>query len=270
MASPAASIHTKTPAHSHPLSLDATPSKGRRIRGNHDPDGSRPVTNYFTLKAQSEQASDAKGDAASWDARSIMSKQRSVDGMSGYWGSSASLVAMWDGQSQMGTHFVTGANGLAFAPPRTPNRMVPDFTVHDHDHPEFSPSLTAQVLGTNWHDCTDEAILSAISQLGVSESPSSVPSHPYHSALRVLSFAIRNLSKVHMELEENRRMLLEKEIARRARADALMDELQPSERDIARRVIQSIFTDDDERRHRVRRQQSSMVYSFFMRFGMWY
>lgn len=62
-----------------------------------------------------------------------------------------------------------------------------------------------------------------------------------------------------MELEESRRVLQEKEIARKHRAEVLMTELQPSERDIARRVIQSIFTDDDEDRHQVRRQHSLMV-----------
>jgi hypothetical protein len=253
MASAASSIHIKTPAHSHPLSVDETPPRGRRARGNQDVDGSRPPTNYFTLKAQLEQL---EGEVANWDASSFMDKQR-LDGASGYWGSSASLNAMWDGTSKLGSQLV--ANGLVLSPPRTPSRRNPESVFNDPEHPELAPSLTAQVLGTNWHTYTDEAIETAISRLGVSESPTDVPSHPYHFALRVLSVAVRNLSRVRMELEENRQMLLEKEVARRGRAEALMNELPPSDRDIARLVLQSIFTDDDEGHHQVRRQQSSMV-----------
>lgn len=127
-------------------------------------------------------------------------------------------------------------------------------------------SLTAQVLATKWHEYSDEAIQSAISRLGVSESPSDITTNPYHSVLRVLSSALHNLSKVRMELEESRRILQEREIARRGRTDELMKELQPSEQEIARRVIQSIFTDDDEEHHHVRRQHSLMVKIFSTRF----
>jgi hypothetical protein len=63
-----------------------------------------------------------------------------------------------------------------------------------------------------------------------------------------------------MELELGRKVLQEKEAARRTRAEAIMNELQlVSEREIARRVIQSIFTDDNEEEHHVHRQQSLMV-----------
>lgn len=121
---------------------------------------------------------------------------------------------------------------------------------------EFNSSITAQVLATKWHEYSDEAIQSAISTFSVSESPAEVSSHPYHSALRVLS---SHLSRVRMELEESRRKLMEKEGARRSNADELMKQLQPSEQDIARRVIQTIFTEEDDDRRRVRKQQSFMV-----------
>lgn len=139
-------------------------------------------------------------------------------------------------------------------------RGYPDVLVTDESDPDvFGPSLTAQVLATRWHEYSDEAIQSVISNFSVSESPAEVSSHPYHSALRVLSSALHNMSRVRLELEEQRRVLQEKELARRERADALMKELQPSEQDIARRVIQSIFTDADEAKHQIRRQQSLMV-----------
>ncbi|KAF7303468.1 TBC-domain-containing protein [Mycena indigotica] len=68
---------------------------------------------------------------------------------------------------------------------------------------------------------------------------------------------LHNLSKARVELEQGREALKEKEAARRERAEALVNELQiVSEREVARRVIQSVFTDDDEEKHHVKRQQS--------------
>ena len=113
------------------------------------------------------------------------------------------------------------------------------------------PGAASRILATQWHDYSDEAIQSAISSISVSESPASVSGHPYHTALRVLSSAVHSLTKVRREMEENLRVLQEKEHARRQRALELMKELQGSERDIARRVVQSLFTDDDEGLHKV-------------------
>lgn len=121
------------------------------------------------------------------------------------------------------------------------------------------PSAASRILATQWHDYSDEAIQSAISAISVSESPASVSSHPYHTALRVLSSAVHNLTRARREMEENLRVLQEKEHARRLRAHELMKELQLPERDIARRVVQSLFTDDDEGLHKVERSQSHMV-----------
>ena len=126
------------------------------------------------------------------------------------------------------------------------------------------PGAASQILATQWHDYSDEAIQSAISAISVSESPASVSGHPYHTALRVLSSAVHNLTKVRREMEENLRVLQEKEYARRQRAHELMKELQHSERDIARRVVQSLFTDDDEGLHNVERSQSHMVRSLLL------
>ena len=268
MASDTLSIHVKTPAHSHPLSVDEAPSRGRRSRGAHDADSSpRPPTNYFTLKAQLEQDSrevKANLDGSAWG-YSQAERRKSTESNSNHRLSSASLAAMWDSKppAKSGPLFVIGAPPeFTLTPPRTPSRRVPELFFTDHESSEFSPTLASQVLATNWHDYSDEAIQSTISKIGASESPSETPIQPYHLALRVLSSALHNLSRVRMELEANRILLLEKETARRARAEALMSELQPSEQDIARRVIQSIFTDDDECQHQVSRQQSSMV-SYF-------
>ena len=124
---------------------------------------------------------------------------------------------------------------------------------------EVSPAQSAQVLETKWHEYSDEAIQSTISRLGATNSPSEAPSNPYHDTLRVLSSAVHRLSKARAELEESRKELLEREAARRTRADELMRELQPSEQEVARRLLQSLFPDDDESRREVQRKHSDTV-----------
>ncbi|KAJ7765845.1 rab-GTPase-TBC domain-containing protein [Mycena maculata] len=251
-----ASIHLKTPVNEHPLLHEDVPtSRTRKNRGNQDPE-SRPTTNYFTLKAQLEQSS----GESSWDG-SVRgyAKPRSSAPSPAHKpiskASSSSLSVLWDRDTRPAPLFIVGDSGSTAN--STPNIFL---TPESADTEEFDPSVKAQVLDTKWHECSDEAIQSAISGLSVvTQSPAEVSSHPYHSALRVLSQALHNLSQARLELEQGRKALQEKEVARRARAELLMNELQlASEREIARRVIQSIFTDDDEEQHRVRREHSLM------------
>ena len=49
-------------------------------------------------------------------------------------------------------------------------------------------------------------------------------------------------------------MVFYKELARRKQADELLKELEPSEQVIARRFIQSLFTDDDKNEHNIHRK----------------
>ena len=121
----------------------------------------------------------------------------------------------------------------------------------------LTPSVANKVLTTRWHEYSNESIDSALSALGTLDS--SFSDHPLHDALRTLSSAVHRLSAARAQLEESRRALLEKEASRRARADQLMRELQPSDRELARRVIQSLFPDDDEDSHEVRRKTSASV-----------
>jgi hypothetical protein len=123
----------------------------------------------------------------------------------------------------------------------------------------YSALVTGHVLNTQWHECSDDALESAISKLTAMEEPGDVINHPYFTALRILSSAYHSVADARQDLEDYRRLIKEKEAARKQRADNLMQELQPSEREVARRVIQSIFTDDDEDSHHVQRKQSAMV-----------
>lgn len=58
-----------TPAHSHPLSQEDAPSRGRRSRGKTSEDSPRPQTDYFTLKAKLDSASkeQTRYTNANWD-----------------------------------------------------------------------------------------------------------------------------------------------------------------------------------------------------------
>ena len=259
-----ASTHLKTPVHSHPLSPDEIPSsKGRRTRGNHDSDSKQSPANYFTLKTQLESES-PNVNGQNWDGSvrgyTKLEKRKSIDDHSAHKASSSSLSSMWERPGGVVPLFVVSSSHDPVSNTRSSTRRNPEFVVTSDSDPEFlGSSISAQVLATKWHEYSDEAIQSAMSNFTVLDPPAEGFSHPYHTALRVLSSTLHNLSRARIELEENRRVLLEKELARRERADALMKELQPSEQEIAKRVIQAIFTDADEAQHEVRRQQSVIV-----------
>ncbi|KIM85069.1 hypothetical protein PILCRDRAFT_817909 [Piloderma croceum F 1598] len=246
MASSSSSVHLKTPAQSHPLSADDISSRGRRSRGKQDTEPeSRPSTTYLALKAQSEVHRDhttvnGAGPKSNWDG-SVRGygKRKAPEGL-GKDSSSNSLSVMWDRGPSV---FATGeARNPRTSPLGSPNWRGPRLVLPDEEDED------ASILSHKWHDYSDDVIHATLSS---SESSS-------HTAIRALSSALSKLSRVCTELEESHRVLQQKESARRTRAEELMKELQPSERDVAKRVIQSIFTDDDEQIHQVKRQQSRM------------
>ena len=258
-----ASSHNKTPVYSHPLSPDLEiPSRGRRNRGSHTSDTKTTTVagNYFTLKAQLEQD---LHDVPNWDGSvrgyGRLDKHKSTELNLGRGGSTASLTTLWD----RAPLFVVGSSQDRSQP--NPEYIVTGET----DVEGVAPAIASQVLATKWHTYSDEAIQTTISKFSASESPADTPNHPYHTTLRILSSAVHNLSRVRLELEDTRRVLYEKELARRKRADELLKELEPSEQDVARRLIQSLFTDDDENEHNVRRKQSVMVRPPFGRRDIW-
>ncbi|KAL4262497.1 Rab-GAP TBC domain-containing protein [Pleurotus pulmonarius] len=242
------SNHTKTPVHLHPLSSDDTGTtssgRSRRTPRSLDTESGRPTNNYFTLKTQLEQENG--GDKATWDGSvrgyGKRSKRASLDASSVGKRSSTSLAAMWDKSSA--PSFAVGA----FEDPEDDNDTLEGLL-----HVQSVP-LESQILNTRWHEYPDSAIHAAISDI----NSNSNEGDPYHTTIRVLSSAVSKLTEIRRDLETAKRVLEEKEVARRYRTDELVRELQPSEREIARRVIQSIFTDDDEVRHHVRRQASSV------------
>lgn len=235
----ASTSNNNTPVHQHPLSPEETPTKSRKARGGKDPaSASRPTTSYFTLKAQNESEDPWDGSVRGLGR---LSAKPSLEQFPSRQKSSSSLVNMFKPAPLI---IVGGA--ATDTESTSPNTKLFPSTE--------GVAVASRVLATKWHEYSDEAIQTTIARLAVAETPAEVPSNPYHSALRVLSSALHNLSRVRIELEEQRKLIREKEDARRARAQELMKELKISEQDVARRVMQSIFTDDDEQQHRVRRQ----------------
>ena len=252
------------PVHSHPLLADDLPSRGRRTRPTSrqeqgDPfsaDGSNNTwtPHFFPHKERldAEAQAGSSNGRANWDGSvrgyGKADRARTTRDTSS---SRRPLPVVWDRPPT----FVAGSSKdrlPAGSMARTAELVAVD---------GLPTSTVSRILSHPWHDYSDEAVQSAISAISVAESPASVSSHPYHTSLRALSSAVHNLTKIRREMEESLRVIQEKERARRQRAEELMKELQASDRDIARRVMQSLFTDDDEGMHKVERSQSNMVSS---------
>ena len=252
-----------TPVHSHPLLADDLPSRGRR---------SRPVTRHGQADPPSVDSAHIQTPTPSTlrerlDANTRTSSRHrhaNRDGSVRGYGkadrahttrdTSATRQPLPTGWDRPPTFVVGSSKDRLSASGVT--RAAELVEVHG-----LPTDVASRILSNQWHDYSDEAIQSAISAISVSDSPASVSSHPYHTALRALSSAVHNLTKIRREMEESLRVIQEKERARKRRAEELMKELQPSDRDIARRVMQSLFTDDDEGMHKVERSQTHLVRS---------
>ena len=251
------------PVNSHPLLADNLPSRGRRTRdaSRQEQHGDPPLAdntnntrtpNYLTLKERLDAKvhTGSSNGRANWDGSvrgygKADRPQTTRDTSS----TRQPLPTTWDRPPS----FVVGSskdNLSAGSMARTAELVAID---------GLPTGTASRILSNPWHDYSDEAIQSAISSISVAESPASVSTHPYHTSLRVLSSAVHNLTKIRREMGESLLVIQEKERARKRRAEELMKELQASERDIARRVMQSLFTDDDEGMHNVERSQSQMV-----------
>ena len=258
---PSSTAQLAIPVNSHPLLADDIPSRGRRTRhASRQEQGEPPsadnantrTPNYFTLKERLDEKAQAcsSNGRANWDG-SVRGYGR-VDRPPTTRDTSSTrqpLPTTWDRPPT----FVVGSSKdhlSAGSMARTAELVAID---------GLPTGAASHILSNPWHDYSDEAIQSAISSISVTDSPASVSNHPYHTSLRVLSSAVHNLTKIRREMEESLRVIKEKERARKRRAEELMKELQASDRDIARRVMQSLFTDDDEGIHQVERSQSQVV-----------
>ncbi|KAI9001472.1 TBC-domain-containing protein [Trametes punicea] len=233
-----------TPAHSHPLSQEELPSRGRRPRGKPNEESPRPSPDYFSLKTKLDSTAEKQTEHthANWDG--------SVRGYGKGNRRSARPPPL----------IVVESSSEDVAANTTATYEVSSDSLPEHPTGPLSPFTTSKILGAPWHDLSDDAMRSAVSECTHEVASEGLVDHPCYAIIRVLSSAVHNLTRARQELEASRRALLEKEAARRERVTQLLRELQPSEKDIASRIIQSLFPNDDEsthRVHRLQRQQSS-------------
>ncbi|KAI0636302.1 TBC-domain-containing protein [Trametes polyzona] len=241
----ASSSTQTTPAHSHPLSQEEVPSRGRRSRGKASEDSPRPSPDYFSLKAKLDGSSEsqAKYTNANWDGS-----------VRGYGKSSRRSI------KPPPLIVVESSSEDTVADTTVKYEILAD-ALPEHISGPFSPSTTSQILTAPWHEYSDDAIRAAASKYVGNGTTEGASKDPCYAIIRVLSHTVHKLTHARQQLEESRRVLLEKEAARKERANQLLRELQSPEKDIANRVLQSLFPDDNEsihQVHRVQRQQSSL------------
>ena len=258
-------VTAATPTHlSHPLSVEPTlgSSRSRRSRGRQGSDASRTASSYFTLKSQLHPDDASLTNGTTWDGSVRGFGSGNVDRLRGHDhdASVPSVSSIWDRSASRQAPVIVveqpnSSHNLNTA--NLPRKSIP-FQLHK-EYLGLDKDATSEVLTTRWHKQSDQAIQSTISKLNFHDTSSDAARHPYHASLRILSSALSNMRKAYKALEDDRALLQEKEAARKERADQLLRELPPSERDVARRILQSLFPDDDENVHQIQRRQSNMV-----------
>jgi hypothetical protein len=240
-----------TPIHiNHPLSTEPAPgsSRSRRSRGRQGSDASRTASAYFTLKSQLQPDDASLINGATWDGSVRGLGSRNAERSHGR-NRDESLSSLWDRSTNRQTPVIVVEQPDSSHSSDAPRKSIP-FQLHG-ECLSLDKDATLEVLTTRWHRQSDQAIQSTISKLDFHDSSPDAARHPYHAALRILSSALSNMRKACKALEDDRALLQEKETARKERADQLLRELPPSERDLARRIIQSLFPDDDEHVHQI-------------------
>ena len=262
---PSSTVTATTPTHlDHPLSIEPAPgsSRTRRSRGRQGSDASRTASNYFTLKSQLQPDDASLTNGATWDGSVRGFGSRNVDRLRGRDrdASTSPVSSIWDRSASRKAPAIVVEqpdSSHNFNTVRLPRRSIP-FQLHK-EYLSLDKEATSEVLATRWHKQSDQAIQSTISKLNFHDPSSDAARHPYHVVLRILSSALSNMRKAYKALEEDQGVLQEKEAARKERANQLLRELPPSERDVAKRILQSLFPDDDESIHQIQRRQSNMV-----------
>ncbi|KDQ08667.1 hypothetical protein BOTBODRAFT_559322 [Botryobasidium botryosum FD-172 SS1] len=245
--------------HSHPLSLgDANPPSStrhprRRATTNNlqspDADDTRPVSNYFTLKHQSEEraAEIANGNHASTE------RWSKDGGVRGYGmgpkkqrlplnfppvtheehehldTDSPSLGVLWRTRDALATP-------TQLDPSVASAHEVSSLNAHD------VPSYAADTLSTKWHVLSDDEVLAALTMFPATNSSSP---HPSYNPLRLLSSALEEANRRNAQLLQRYAQLEEKEKARRRRGELLAQSMPPSEQEIARRVLDRLYCDEE-------------------------
>ena len=238
---------TSEMAGSHPLSPDLqTPAGNRRGRTRQPTENSQ---SYFTPKPHRSSPDKWKAghnNRASWDGSAFAHTPLSFprDGSTSNSLSQTPFLKMPSSNTVQKTGQMITHGNL--------------FPVEEHA--DFGPITGSQVLETKWHRLSDEQIQDTISLLAVKSSSSEqAPLHPYCNTIRVMSAALEKLSLMRLELEEGRRLLIEKEKESRSRAQQLLEECEPSDQEVVRKFVNSLFAPQEEERNEPVKDHAFMV-----------
>ncbi|KAF8340494.1 rab-GTPase-TBC domain-containing protein [Cantharellus anzutake] len=208
--------------HAHPLLPSETSSRSGRSRTTNSVT-TRPITSYFDLKSQSEARvaelahsnsglSLIRGDGSDI---SVPTAQTSNGALGG-----EALEVSWRRTTQSEK-----------SPPQQQPTASPPSAYAEEIRSETPAS--PDILGTPWHHQDDNTILALLNTPNV-----------MIEAIRILSEKVEALNKSYGELQSLKNIEAGREARARKRVKKIMWDLRPSERDVARRVLESIFTEE--------------------------
>ncbi|KAG8743649.1 hypothetical protein FRC10_011618 [Ceratobasidium sp. 414] len=196
----------------HPLSAEPTTTRRR-----NPPHSSRPASNYFSLKHESDQR-----------ARHTPSALLVVP-------PADSGTEVEQEPSQNETPSTAHPTDIGAA---TPIPCAPNFSLTDGDE---SPA-SQMVLSTRWHTLSDEDIQANVASLSSVQSPSDESGHPYHDTIRILSAACERLVRQAAALERTRRSLQQQEARRKKAAERAVKDLKPGQKETGQRLLRAIYS----------------------------
>ncbi|KAG8769902.1 hypothetical protein FRC12_004649 [Ceratobasidium sp. 428] len=197
---------------SHPLSAEPATTRRR----NPPTPSSRPTSNYFSLKHES--------DARTRHAPSALVVTPPAD--------SGIRVEREPGQNETPSTAHPTDIGIATPMPRTPI-----FSVTDGDEDPASQI----VLATRWHTLSDEDIQANVASLSSVQSPSDESSHPYHDTIRILSAACERLVRQAAALERAHKSLKQQEARRKKAAERAVKDLKPGQKETGQQLLCAIY-----------------------------
>ncbi|KAG9124962.1 hypothetical protein FRC07_009554 [Ceratobasidium sp. 392] len=197
---------------SHPLSAEPTTTRRR----NPPAPSSRPTSNYFSLKDES--------DARARHIPATLFVAPPAD--------LGVRVEQEPGQNETpSTAHPTNIGAV------TPMPRTPIFSVTDGDEDPASQ----MVLSTRWHTLSDEDIQANVASLSSIQSPSDESTHPYHDTIRILSAACERLVRQASALERARKTLQQQEARRKRAAERAVKDLKPGQRETGQQLLRAIY-----------------------------
>ena len=234
--------HTPTVAGDHPLSPEPT-TGGRRTRARQqtESDGTRPGTDYFTLRAQAglqtNVATVKSSDVPRTGALRATAKFNTVTEQTRA-GSSRDHMSN-------DKHHIAKVQKPLFAQSPAPERKL---------ELVFGPVTPSQVLSTKWHELSDDQIKSAVARYHPTGTSSPTPStDAYHAILRAMSTALDELMLANAQLERTCAEFDADERTRRNKAEGMIEHLEPVEQAAARKVVQALIPENGRVREDLKR-----------------